>query len=161
MQWCAFVLFIFMCMGVVPACMAVNHAHSVSLEGHQRTWDSLELELHMVVNHYAVAGNRSWVLQKSSQCLITEPFLQLEWCTYVIPALLLGDGRQRWENHPSWLLRKLAWISPKSWNARLWFHKVEGENQPLEVAVWLPYLDVAFMATPWKEPLVIDGGCVL
>lgn len=46
-----------MCMGVMPACMSVNHVHSVSLEGHKKTLDSLELELHMVVSLHVVAGN--------------------------------------------------------------------------------------------------------
>lgn len=50
-----------MCMDVLPSCMCVYHVHASTPppRGQERALDPLELELQMLVSHYASAGNET------------------------------------------------------------------------------------------------------
>ena len=51
-----------MCMGILPACMSMYHAHAWSLQ----MLESLGLELQMVMNYCVDSGNQTHVLQKGN-----------------------------------------------------------------------------------------------
>ena len=57
--------------------MSICVTNVYSAHGDQeRTLDSLEMEIQVVVCHCVVAGNQTWVLRKSSKTSTTELALQ-------------------------------------------------------------------------------------
>ena len=48
-------------------CMCPMHMFG-GLRGQKKAWDSLELELQMLVSCHVGAGNQTWILWKNSQC---------------------------------------------------------------------------------------------
>lgn len=58
----------FMCVDAQPACVSVHCCVPGALGGWKRASELLELELQPVVGSHVGAGNRAWVLGKSSCC---------------------------------------------------------------------------------------------
>lgn len=62
LEFVSLMLFIFMCMGVVP-----THMHHAVYGGQIRELDPLEPELQMVASHCLLAESQTWFLWKGSQ----------------------------------------------------------------------------------------------